>query len=256
MQLQLEISNVDRYQQSAAEIIVGMVDSIQVNNIGVQPYPVSYPWGPFQQPIDTVTDIDFQFPIFDNVLRLIAVKAFIIRDVWTAVAGVAEAGGDHKHLVAKLITTTFFYPPVTVNPSTHVGTATLTQAKYRYATDDDPQSGATFDMNVLVGSGAQGDWYTNGASGTHTHTTKFDKVKKDNVKPEDCTLKVNGVVVSSNLFPNSGGSDIEEIDITNEVLNKTGGFRAWHDVNIACGTNRGDISVVFFIDVEVATVRT
>ncbi|MDQ7034339.1 MAG: hypothetical protein Q9P01_05740 [Anaerolineae bacterium] len=97
VQLQREISNVDRYQQSAAEIIVGMVDSIQVNNIGVQPYPVSYPWGPFQQPIDTVTDIDFQFPIFDNVLRLIAVKAFIIRDVWTAVAGTAEAGGDHRH---------------------------------------------------------------------------------------------------------------------------------------------------------------
>lgn len=241
VQLQLEISNVDTYNTNAAEIIVGMVESIEVTNIGVQPYPVSYPWVISPQPIDTATPIQFEFPIFENVIRLVSVKAFITRRVWTAVAG--AAGGDHKHLVAEHIATDFY-----------LGSPTFVQAEYEYAINADPDDTNTFSMNILVGDGAQDTWYTKGASSSHTHP--FDAVQQDSVIPEDCSLVVNGTLVSSALFPTSGGSNREEIDITEEVLAKSGGWRAWHDVAIDCGTNRGDISVTFFIEVEIATVRT
>jgi hypothetical protein len=80
-------------------------------------------------------------------------------------------------------------------------------------------------------------------------------VQKDTQKPQGVTLKVNGVTVATGLFPNPTGSDIAEVDITTEVLNKAGGFRTWHNIELSAALGRGDVSVVFFIDVEVGTVR-
>jgi hypothetical protein len=253
-QLQLEISNVDRYQQNAAEIIVGMVESIEINNIGVQPYPQQRSWN-HKAPIDESTPVEFSFRIFDDVLRLVAVKAFIYRSVWTAVAGTADDSGDHKHKVATHVTTDTTNAPCAVDAGTHVGNAVLVQAEYRYAIDDNPASSSTFSMNIVVGDGSQDDWYTEGNSGTHTHPTEFSGVQQDTLLPEDCSLVVNGELVSSTLFPEPTGNDYEEIDITDEVLNKVGGFRGWHDITIDCGTNRGDLTVTLYIDCEVGTVR-
>lgn len=254
VQLQLDISNVDRYQQNAAEIIVGMVDSIEVNNIGVQPYPQRRQWGPYQRPVDTSTDLVGQFRIHDDVLKLVAVTALIERSEWTAVAGTAAADGDHKHLVATHVTTDTENIPCAVDAGTHTGNAILPVADYRYANNDDPGSSSTFTMGVAVGSGSQGDWYTEGPSDTHTHDTEFSEVQQDTKKPEDCMLTVNGTVISSTLFPNQSGDDYVEVDITDAVLNKAGGFRGFHDIEIACATQRGDLSVTIYFDVQVGTV--
>jgi len=242
VQLQLEISNVDAYNTNAAEIIVGMVDSIEINNIGVQPYPVSYPWVISPQPIDTSTPIQFEFPIFENVIRLVSVKAFITRRVWTAVAGTAQGGGNHRHKVTDFISGTIIATP-----------ATVVDYELEYVDVDD----TPFTIHALIKAAdyTLTDWYTAGESGTHTHATQFSEVQQDTLLPEDCSLVVNGELVSSTLFPTSGGSNREEIDITEEVLNKVGGWRGWHDVAIDCGTNRGDISVTFFIELEIGTVR-
>lgn len=242
IQLQLEISNVDAYNTNAAEIIVGMVDSIEVNNIGVQPYPVSYPWTISPQPIDVSTPIEFTFPIFDNVLRLVSVKAFLERRVWTAVAGTAAAGGNHRHKVADFQAGTVVAPPANF-VDYHVQYMNVSQTLF------------SVHFYVTNGTSTLSDWYTSGESGDHTHDTEFSEVQKDSLLPEDCSLVINGELVSSTLFPSSGGSDREEIDITEEVLNKFDGFRGFHDVAIDCGTNRGDIGVTIFIEVEIGTVR-
>lgn len=244
--LQLVITNIDRYQADAAGVLVGMVDKIQAQEVDVQPYPTNYPWGPFQQPIDTTTSITFKFPIFDNVLRLNSVTAYIIRDNWTAVAGVAQDGGDHLHLMFEWIGS----PGTGPIPS---------DWQYHYATD---VTGAVNRTVYIpnVGGGAI-DLYTKGGSGDHTHDTEFSEVQKDNLKPSDLDVTVNGVSVATGLFPDDGGdeyvdADIVKIDITDEVKNKSGGFRTWHTMGIDCGADRGDISVVFLIDVDISKVRT
>lgn len=253
VQIQAEIANVDRYQQSAAEIIVGMVESIEVNNIGVQPYPNRRQWGPYQRPVDTSTSLTGKFRIHDDVLKLIAVTALIERSEWTAVAGTAAAGGNHKHKVATHITTSTTNIPCAVDAGTHVGNAILPQAQYRYSTSN-TIPGTTFNMNIAIGSGSQADWYTEGTSDTHTHDVAFAEVQQDTVKPEDCTLTVNGDVISNTLFPTQGSDDQVEIDITDAVLNKVGGFRGFHDIEVSCATERGDLSVTIYFDVEVSTV--
>jgi hypothetical protein len=255
VELQLEISNVDAYNTNAAEIIVGMVESIEINNIGVQPYPVQRFWQ-HKDPVDENNPVEFQFTIFDDVLDVVSVQAYIERRVWTAVAGTAAESGDHKHLVAEHLATTFHNPPVSVSAVTHVGNAVIAQAEYRYANDDDPLSSDTFDMNILVGDGSQGDWYTRGSSGGHTHPNEFTEVQKDVILPEDCSLVVNGELVASDLFPTSGGDNFVMVDITEEVLSNPSGFRTRHDVAVDCGAGkRGDLIISIYIDCRVGTVR-
>jgi hypothetical protein len=253
VQLQLEISNVDTYNTNAAEIIVGMVDSIEVNNIGVQPYPQQRTWN-HKAPIDEATPIDFSFRIFDDVLRLVAVKAFIYRSVWTAVASSALDGGsevnldipDHRHLV--------------IGGINSVSAPTLWMGGTMEATEGGADAKAVIVGRVNETVPTELWTFSAGGGGSfqlpdHSHATEFSEVQQDSVLPEDCSLVVNGELVSSALFPESTGNDYEEIDITEEVLNKVGGWRGWHDINIDCGTNRGDLTVTLYIDVEVGTVR-
>lgn len=233
----LEISNIDRYETDAAGILVGAIDAINVQNVNVQPYPVIFPWGPFQQPIDTLTPVEFQFPIFNNALRLNSVKMYLIRDVWTAVAGTAIGGGDHRHVMFDGLI------------------SSVDRAINRIAACRD-----SLGVGITVGfyynsSSTETVLYTQGSSGTHTHDTEFNKVKKDTLVPVGVSVVVNSMMASSGLFPTSGGSNIEEIDITNEVLGKSGGFRGWHSVTINTSSNRGDISAVFLVDVDISKVR-
>ncbi len=78
-QLQLEISNVDAYSTNAAEIIVGMVESIEVSNIGAQPYIVTYQWGPVKQHTTTAIPFIFYFFIEEEVMELYSAVARIVR---------------------------------------------------------------------------------------------------------------------------------------------------------------------------------
>jgi hypothetical protein len=241
VQLQLEISNVDTYNTNAAEIIVGMVESIEVNNIGVQPYPNRRQWGPYQRPVDTTTSLTGKFRIHDDVLKLIAVTAIIERSEWTAVAGTASAGGNHRHRVADVISTTVIPTP---------GGVLDYYVQYVNASD------VLFDVHFLATTtSGQDEWFTSGESGDHTHDTEFSEVQQDSVKPEDCTLTVNGEVISSTIFPSQAGDDYIELDITEAVLNKVGGFRGFHDIEVECATQRGDLSVTIYFDVEIGTVR-
>jgi hypothetical protein len=241
VQLQLEISNVDAYNTNAAEIIVGMVESIEVNNIGVQPYPVQRFWQ-HKDPVDENNPVEFQFKIFDDVLRLVAVKAYIERRVWTAVAGTAEAGGNHRHRVADVISTTVIPTP---------GGVLDYYVEYVNASD------VLFPVHFLATTtSGQDEWFTSGESGDHTHENEFTEVQKDVIKPQDCSLVINGELVATGLFPGSGGDDFVEVDITEEVLNNPSGFRGRHDFAIDCAaTYRGDLIISIYIDCEVGTVR-
>ena len=243
--LSLEVSNIDRYRTDAAGVVVGMLDAIQVQKVDVQPYPTTYPWGPFQQPIDTVENVIFRFPVFDSVLRLNSVKAFIIRDYWTAVAGVAQAGGDHRHKMFD------HSQDVTPDPS-----PVPTNYWQEYFAKDDSVGTTNINFWLAVSSTPKNvDAWTFDSSGAHTHGIEFDAVQRDTVLPEDLDLTVNGELVETGIFA-SGSATEYEVDITDAVRNKVGGFRGWHDMEIACNTGHGDISVVILVDVDIQKVRT
>lgn len=229
--LNLEVSNIDRYRSDAAGIVVGMLDAIQVQKVEVQPYPLSFPWGPFQKPIDTNTGVDFNFPVFDNVLRLNSAKAFIVRDYWTAVAGVASAGGDHKHVMF----------------ANGFGGA-VPAANTNYNSDGGQTVG-------FYANGSPATLTTFGASGTHTHNTAFSEVQRDNQLPEQLYVEVNGDPVETNAFPDGNTDLMWEIDITDAVLGLAGGFRGLHNMTIACGEGRGDLHIIILLDVDIRKVR-
>ena len=114
---------------------------------------------------------------------------------------------------------------------------------------------------AFAASSGFSELYTHSADGNHTHDTEFQEVQKDTVKPEDLDITVNGVSVDTGLFPDDASdkyvtADIVRIDITDAVKGKAGGYRAWHEMVISCGTDRGDISVVFQIDADISKVRT
>lgn len=246
--LQLILSNLDRYQADAAGVIVGMIDALQAQEVDVQPYPAKQSWGPFQQPIDTSEGITFKFPIFDDVLRLNSVVAYISRDVWKAVSGVATGGGNHKHKIAEY-----------QSFSSPFNSALYANGTFHFAQNGNPLDPAT--ATFRIPTSALVDMYTFEASGDHTHAIAFDSVQKDTVKPENLAVTVNGVSVDTGLFPDDASdkyvdADIVKLDITDAVLGKAGGYRAWHEMVISCGTNRGDISVVFQIDADISKVRT
>ena len=185
---------------------------------------------------------------FDDVLRLNSVVAYISRDVWTAVAGTAAAGGSHRHRVAEFVSSSPF------------NSAILANMTYEFSAVAAADSFTPAQIAFAASSGFS-ELYTHSADGNHTHDTEFQEVQKDTVKPEDLDITVNGVSVDTGLFPDDASdkyvtADIVRIDITDAVKGKAGGYRAWHEMVISCGTDRGDISVVFQIDADISKVRT
>lgn len=240
VEVKLDIANIDRYKTDGASIVVGMMDAVNVEQVSAIPYPATYSWGPFQQPIDTDTDVDFQFPVFDNTVKLNSVKMYVIRSVWTAVAGTAAAGGNHNHRIA-----------------TYVGSTSgvTLQSIYNMRNAD----GGSVAAVVLYNTSFPELW-TESSSGTHGHDTEFSEVQQDTDKPSDLDITVNSQSVVTGLFPDDGGdeyinADIAVVDIT-DAVKSVADVRTWHNVNISCGTDRGDIAVVFLIDVDISKVRT
>lgn len=257
--LVLELSNIDRYKANAAGIIVGMIDDIQVQKVDVKPYPTMLPWSSGNEPMDTLTPVQFKFPIFDNVLNLKSVRLFITRDNWTAVASSAASGGgssvssagggDHRHKMFRW--------------GGYVGSTVTTENLAQYVVNAGPPFST--DLNIITAyMGATADMYTDGASGTHTHTvtvpdhiheSEFSEVKTDNQLPKTLSVVVNGDLASSGLFPDGNTDETVEIDITDEIRSKAGGFRGFHDVTINCSSGRGELYVTALMEVDIGKVR-
>jgi hypothetical protein len=236
----LDVANIDRYETNAADIVVGMVDSINVQNVNIQPYPAPYYWSTHKAPIDDVTGYLASFVVNPQTVRLNQAIAYIFRSVWKAVSGVAEAGGDHYHLMFSTEGTNI----ALTGMSGRVMSALMS--------DLDPLNPHT----VVIPNASDDDMYTGGASGTHTHDFTFTEVSVDDEANllSDVTLKIDGDEHSTGLFPEGNDDTVAEVDIT-EAL-KAGTLRGFHDIEVECGSGRGDIYVVIFLDVDISRVRS
>lgn len=241
LEVNLEVANIDRYSESAAEIIVGMVDSIEVQNVNIQPYPAPYYFPAGVHPIDDSTGYASSFIVSTQAVRLNSAKAYIFRSSWTAVSGVAAAGGDHRHRMFTYL-------------QDEAGDASaLSLTRYR------ANAGPPFNTNLQLITaylGTTADIYTDGSSDTHTHGFDFNAVDTDDPANllEDVTLSIDGSEVSTGLFPDGNTDDFAEVDIT-AALNNAATLRGVHTIEVECGEGRGDIYCVLFIDVDVSRVR-
>ena len=252
--LEVELSTLDRSSQNAVEILVGMVEAIEVNNIGVQPYPVRYPFGPYQQAMDDANSAKFPFTIDDAVLRMVACNLTLRRQVFTSTSkGAASGGGEFN---------------VSLPAHSHVLFANL------FNTSDLP---ITRGAAVKTESGATGSiaFYTTalpvnediitfeaGGSGTaslpnHTHPAVYG-IYRDDVANKfiDVTVKVDGTTVATELFPTTGSEDVVTLDITQYLIDSPGGFRGNHEVEVLCTAGQGEVLAEILLDVEIGTVRT
>jgi hypothetical protein len=91
----------------------------------------------------------------------------------------------------------------------------------------------TLDMKF---QGSTGDIYTFGAAGAQEYG-----IYKDTDYPDNVDVDVNGTTVASGLDSGGAGLTNYSIDITDEVVNKVGGFRANHTITFSCDGGQGEI---------------
>lgn len=240
--LDLEISNVDHFQLTASQVIIGSLEEIRLQGIKVQPTASPYPFGPEQLIIDPSNPGTVQLPIQNHVYGIDAILMRVRTQPFTATAKAAASGGGSTETSE-------------ATPHNHIW----------MRRDDNPPGGSGSLEKFTVYNGSSTYWFeaetsTNAPdtfqtidSGAHSHDIEFPDhdhdidygVYKDNVRPGNITILVNGVNVTPSPI-GSTGSDLDQtIDITDEVLGKVGGFRAVHNVDFACTSGQGEILVNF-----------
>jgi hypothetical protein len=231
LDVNVDVANLDRYETTASNIVVGMVDSINVQNVNIQPYPAPYYWPTAKAPIDTNIGYESSFVVSTQAVRLNQATAYIFRSSWTGVQGAAD--GTHRHRVA-------------ISTGTNVPLSGMSGRVMTAATfADSPHS-------IVVPNASDDDIYVEEYAGEHVHP--FGSVSQDDELPKNVTLTIDGVEVATGLFPDGNGEDYVAVDITEQL--KAGTLRGFHEIGVTCNDGRGDIYTVIFIDIDVSRVRS
>lgn len=225
--VELEISNVDRFRKNEGELIYDAIDQINLRTLKPNPAGsvASYvyarelaPGFPAEVPID----------ITDAVRELLRVRLRIKSGPFRSTSQGAEAGGDHTHAM-------FQGGAATIGGGT----------RYNYS----PAGPNTIAMEFMTAS-PPSVLTTFGASGDHTHDPVFG-ITDDDVNPQVLTVWFEGANVTSSLFgssflaPDNSPINVlaDEGALTNLLINASGGLRQLHTLEIRAGDGRGRVEV-------------
>jgi hypothetical protein len=225
----LSIATVDRVELDDKEIIVGEIKRAQVERLAIKAYTSNFSFTEKQE-IDPTHAAVFALELTTRVLRVRQVKLRVISTPFRTTSQGGAAGGDHRHRVAQ------FTGAVPFNG------AVLLNATYNFKSVSNINLAATMAMNLAS------DWYTEGASGTHTHDPIYG-IEDDTTYPEDITVDVDGVNVTDRLAnrgTTSTGID-EEIDITDVIADSPYGLQALHQIVIGCVGGQGLVKAVISV---------
>lgn len=222
----MKIAAVDRHEQSVANVLLGAIESLRVNNVHVQPYFSKDSWKD-SFAIDNTHPVIFTVDI-TNATQALNRAIVRIRTVpFRANVQAAESGGDHVHQVFS-------------TPSGTYGGATTLQAVT--AADGPPPSGLTSIALQMINTDSP--IYTFGASGDHTHPMVYG-IYDDDQHPTNISIYINGVDRTSALggpWATSGSSLNVELDIT-EYINLAANLQQSHVVEIRCASNQGLVKI-------------
>jgi len=210
----LDLSNIDRVAMGEEQIIVGQVDAIDVQEVGYQATLNKYVWGPYQSPMDASNTGTSEFIIDDQTVDIDKVTLYIT----TTPFGSTAKSAAHRHQMFNWISSN----------------ADLAGNNIFSAAADAGAVGST--TVVLAVASSVGDIYTVSADGAQEYG-----VYTDTDYPDHVSITVNGTTVASNLDTSGAGLTNLEINITDEVRNKVGGFQTTHPIVASCTGGQGEI---------------
>lgn len=274
LSMDLELTNIDQVAQDVAMIVIGAIESIQMQQLSVKPYPTTSPFV-YRREIDATHTAIVPIEISNGVLYLnqcrlyiksrsfrVTAKAAATGDVTTSAGGAlatsSAAGGDHRHKVAS---------QVRIDDSTAWSGSQA--VIYNFAQDSSGTSPANLGL-LIRGAGALADMYTEGASGAHTHSISIPShthtvpslvidfgIEDDNQFPDTVSIKVDDIDVTAALGGpwGAGGSAVDTtIDITSYLVNAAGGLRQRHEVTFSCTGGQGEIEVTVELRTTVQSI--
>lgn len=254
----LEISTVDRHREDAASIILGALESIELRNIYVQPYPTSRGYV-YEKNIDSTHNVEIPVKVTDVTLDIIRVQLTLntspLRSTATGAASgggstatsaagggaTSSAGGDHRHRMFQFNSTTDLGNP--------------NREGFCKRSDGN---------NVnFAWHGSAEDLYTFDASGDHTHTVPSHThsvtipahthaqqygIYDDTTYPQNLSIWINGIDRTSELggpwAPSNAAAEVE-LDITTYLRDAVGGLRQKHTIEVRCTAGQGTIQAIF-----------
>lgn len=233
----LEISNVDRYAANAADIVVGKLDEIDVQNIFVQPTLNHFAWGPYQQEIDSSNPVTLKLRVRDATIAVNRALLIVRTVPFTSTAQAASSTpSSHEHLTMR----------------SNDGTPAGGMSTQRF-TIVEQSTGFLYHFDALSDVGPGTRFFSMQPSGTHTHDLQYG-IQRDSSYPGLLTVTVNGDTVATTIG-NTLSALEAELDITDAIRDRVGGFRAAHDISITCGAGQGVVIVECLIEDQIAQVR-
>lgn len=215
-QASLTLASIDRVATDAADIIVGQIDAIDVQDTGYQPSLNLYVWGPYQEPMDSSENAVVTFRIPDQTLDLFYVELRVTTVPFSSTA----KSPAHRHMMMQ-----------------YNNTATDQTTDFIYIVATDGAATGTDSVFLAANSTLENvDIYTYGAGGAQEYG-----IYKDTDYPDNLDIDVNGTQVANNLDSGGTGLTNYSIDITDEIVNKAGGFRADHTITFSCGGGQGEV---------------
>lgn len=219
----LEISNIDRYMQDVAEVIVGSLEQIRVQGMRVQPTFCLSPYGPYQRSIDATHPVNVPLTIRETVFTLDYCILQVKTGAFRVNAKPETSSTAHDHLVLR----------------SSDGTAAGTMATRRF-TILEQDTGTLFHFDASSDVGASARFFETAPGGAHSHNLDYG-IYDDTSKPAGLTVQVDGVTVASGL--DAGGAGLNwEMNIAPQ-LNQN--LRSEHTITITCASGQGEVEVSF-----------
>jgi hypothetical protein len=237
--LTVELASTDTPTTDADRVIVGALDAVQVQGVGIKPFPFvnSYvyrrelaPGYPAEVPID----------ISDAVLAITRCRVRVrTRPFRATVTGAASggggsqtsaAGGNHNHRM-------FIY-------NASIPSGGFSDKPYIARTSD----GGAFN-DVKLNTGNTNDVWTESSSGDHTHSVTLPPhthppqygISDDTQYPQGVAVTVDGVdvtgAVGGPLAPSGGATDTV-IEISSHF---SGALQQLHMLRLAAASGRGEV---------------
>lgn len=287
----LELASVDRQAESGVTLVANALESIQVRDLRVQPYPCLATYV-YRREIAPTFNADIPIDITNGVLYLnqcrVRIKTRPFRatsraessdEVVTSAGGAvvtttasggasaetSSAGGDHRHLMFQV-------------SATGQGQSLSGSYQFRHATFADSVGGPIVTGLWLATTGPF-DVYTYGASGNHSHTlnipahthsislpahthtvpplTVLYGIQDDTQTPQGVRVAINGVDATTALggpWASAGGEIEEWLDITSYLTSASGGLRQQHRLTVSCDGGQGEVEATVELRLTVQSI--
>lgn len=244
-EVQLQIASVDRVEQDSAQVVLGALEDIRIQNVSIKPYFSHYTFNEAFE-VDSTHSATFELVLTNKVQAINQVLLRIVTTPFRATASAAAsgggatsgAGGDHYHQYGLVVDTT---SPGGSNKRIALGY----NASGSGDPDATPLTTAYIYTQTTIPNGSR-LWTTSG-SGDHTHSTPNHThdlsygINDDTDYPDHVSVTVNGTSVASNL--DTGGTGLDQtIDITDEI-NGAANLQQAHSIVVACTGGQGLVKI-------------